>query len=356
MTPSVYFHVEHIYYLPQFLPVLKELENRGCQCKCLFNSSIESSVVDHAVKVHNLTHEIYDSEDHALEQYINKKPDWIVFGNSFKHTERLHNSTKTAMLYHGIGIKECYYDTALSQMDVRFVEGQYRADEIHKRSPDSNVIATGFAKLDPVFNPEYTSKPPDKFDPEKKTLLYAPTFYPSTIENIQATWPADFAEFNIIIKPHEFSLTNSKYKKQKTRINQWSKFDNVYIAETKEFSLVPFMQYADLLISEASSALFEFSALDKPVIWCDFIKLRWSYRGIFSYRYKKRMDQSIMKYSHIATHVASYSKLHNAVVTEIKNPETHATERAAITRELLGSADGKAAQRICDYLLANISL
>lgn len=321
----------------------------------MFSRSINPDVINHAITQHALSHTIYNTEDHALEQYIEDRPDWIIFGNNFKHVARLPHSTRTAMLYHGIGIKDCYYNAILNKMDVRFVEGPYREKEIHKRTPEANIVATGFAKLDPVFKTNNTYKLPDNLDPSKKTLLYAPTFYPSTIENIPANWPAAFAEFNIIIKPHEFSLTNPKYFKQRIRINEWNKFDNVYVAKIEEFSLVPFMQYADILISEASSALFEFAALDKPVIWCDFIKLRWSYRGIFNYRFKKRMDQSIMQYSHIAAHVPTYKKLYSTIINELNNPETHAADRKAITHEILGHIDGKAAQRVCDYLLANIS-
>jgi len=350
---SIFFHIEHIYYLPQFLPVLKELSKRNCLCTCLFSSSINPDVIDKAVSSHSLTHAKYESEDHALELYLSNKPDWIVFGNHFKYSDSLSNETRTAMLYHGIGIKECYYDTALSEMNVRFVEGPYRADEILKRSPEANIVTAGFAKLDPIFNSSDAAKLPGKLDAKKKTLLYAPTFYPSTIENIPASWPADFAEFNIIIKPHEFSLTNKKYEKQRIRIKQWEGFDNVYIAKAEEFSLLPFMQCADILISEASSALFEFAALNKPIIWCDFIKLRWSYRGIFSYRYNKRMDMGIMKYSHIAEHVSSYKRLYDTVQSEINNPDNHAISRTTIAHEILGDADGNASQRVADYLIAN---
>lgn len=355
MPVSIFFHIEHIYYLPQFLPVLKELEARGCLCQCLFNHSINPSVIKHAVDIHSLSHRIFDSEDHALQHYLEHRPNWIIFGNNFKHVTDLPESSKTAMLYHGIGIKECYYDAKLSEMDVRFVEGPYRADEILKRSPNANIVTTGFAKLDPAFNTNSAFQLPEKLDPAKKTLLYAPTFYPSTIENIPSHWPEEFSEFNIIVKPHEFSLTNQKYEKQRERIDEWNASDNVYVTGTEEFSLVPFMQYADALISEASSALFEFAALNKPVIWCDFIKLRWSYRGIFSYRYKNRMDLSIMKYSHIAAHVPSYKKLHNIVVSELNNPGSHEAARVAITDEVLGNIDGKAAQRVCEYLLTNIA-
>lgn len=353
MPVSIFFHIEHIYYLPQFLPIIKELRRRNCLCTCLFNSSISIDIIKQTTSSLSLTYEIYELEYHALEIYLSNKPDWIVFGNHFKHTENLPDATKTAMLYHGIGIKECYYDAELSEMDVRFVEGPYRADEILKRSPKANIVTTGFAKLDPVFNSNSPVKLPEKLNHNKKTLLYAPTFYPSTIENIPACWPAEFSDFNIIIKPHEFSLTNKKYEKQRIRIKEWAEFDNVYIASAEEFSLLPFMQCADVLISEASSALFEFAALDKPVVWCDFIKLRWSYKGLFHYRHKNRMDSEIMKYSHIAAHAKSYKHLLTVVKEELQKPKGHGSIRKKITEKLLGNTDGRASIRIVNHLLSS---
>lgn len=352
MQKSIYFHVEHIYYLPQFTPVLQELKNKNYHCVCLFNNTIPNHIIKSATKNNALNYEIYRSDEDALTLYQEKKPTWIIFGNNFKYIDQLNSQTKTAMLYHGIGVKDCYYDAKLNQMDVRFVEGPYRAKEILKRTPNANIITTGFAKLDPVFNDETKNTLPEQLDTEKKTILYAPTFYPSTIENIPANWPADFRDFNLIIKPHEFSLTNNRYIKQRKRINEWKKFSNVYIASADEYSLLPFMQQADLLISEASSALFEFAALDKPIIWCDFIKLRWRYRGIFNYRYKRRMDMNIMKYSHVAAHASTYKDMLTIVKNELNHPETHAAERSTVSNELLGNIDGKAAQRVVDYLVS----
>ena len=80
------------------------------------------------------------------------------------------------------------------------------------------------------------------------------------------------------------------------------------------------MAIADVLISDASSALFEFAALNKPVIWCDFLKLRWSYRGIFSFRFKKRMDQDYGEYAAVAVHARSFKNLQLLVEQQLANP------------------------------------
>ena len=68
------------------------------------------------------------------------------------------------------------------------------------------------------------------------------------------------------------------------------------LAKADDYSLLPFLKSADLMISDASSAIIEFAALNKPVLWCTFLQLRWNYRGIFSYRFKARMDKDYDDY------------------------------------------------------------
>src|SRR3546814_14039365 len=78
------------------------------------------------------------------------------------------------------------------------------------------------------------------------------------------------------------------YAAQRRKLDVWGRHANVHVADLAAYSLLPYMGSADLMISEASSALFEFAALDKPIVWCDFLKLRWSYRGPLRFRSEER--------------------------------------------------------------------
>ena len=99
-----------------------------------------------------------------------------------------------------------------------------------------------------------------------------------------------------------------KYQKQRNLLQHWATYNNVYLAKVDDYSLLPFLKSADLMISDASSAIIEFAALNKPVIWCTFLQLRWNYRGIFSYRFKARMDKDYDDYGQIATLSLSYKQ------------------------------------------------
>jgi CDP-glycerol glycerophosphotransferase (TagB/SpsB family) len=134
----------------------------------------------------------------------------------------------------------------------------------------------------------------------------------------------------------------------------WARAPNCYVAPLDEFDPVPFMTVSDLLISDASSVLFEFAATGKPVVLCDFLALPWYRRGVFGYRFRRRMDASVDIYRDLAGHAAKYNKLRDTVVDELAHPERRAEARARATAQLIGATDGKVCTRIADWLLANL--
>ncbi len=354
---KVYFDVQELYYLPQYMPIRRELDKHGIDSAFLLYSSVSESMpsilIEAGIPCKSIKH--VDGYENALALYRKEKPDWLILGNTFDGIDVLDNKTKTALVSHGIGPKSCYYTVSDMPTTVRFVEGPYRADRLRQMYPSQSFVDTGYAKLDPAINGDLSNLKPSDFglDDTKKTILYAPTFYPSSIERFSRSFPLDFKHYNIILKPHYFSLSIDKYKKQKALLEHWSTFDNVYLAQVEESNILPFMAVSDALISDASSTLFEFAALDKPVIWCDFLKLRWGYRGILSFRFKKRMDQDLYKYADIAAHAKSYSQLLSVVNEQIRFPEQFSNQRAKYTLSLAGIVDGKVSERIVQYMLSH---
>ena len=353
---QVYFDVQQLYYIPQYTPVQKQLEALGVVCTYVFykESELERQQVSVA---RSLGCEIkwVDSEAEAKQLYLADKPDWLLIGNNFSDLESLHAHTKTGLLSHGIGPKACYYTVSDSMPTVRFVEGPYRTERLYELYPNSQFVDTGYAKLDPLLDGSDSLASLESYglDPNKKTILYAPTFYPSSIECLPKTFPLDFPEYNIIIKPHYFSLASPKYRKQRKLLEAWSESGNVYLAGIDDVNILPFMGVADVLISDASSTLFEFAALDKPVVWCDFYKLRLGYRGVFKFRFKGRMDEDLYKYADIAVHADSYKTLKPAVDSQIKHPSEKSNIRKQYTNSLAGKVDGQVSQRIALYILGS---
>lgn len=352
---KVCFDILHLYYLPQYLPVLDELIRRGdlVYLMCYEEMPITNKI---AIKdtVKHLKVDIIWSKSKAdvLAEYQKSDFSWIIFGHGFKGAEQLSKTHKTVLMQHGIGPKKCYYEVSDSGMSVRFVEGQHRLDKLAKQYPNATFVDTGFAKLDPILSgtlPVFDLLSIG-LDPAKKTILYAPTFYPSSIERMPSNLPELLREFNVIIKPHQFSLEKKAYKKQREALKRFAQFDNVYLTKSDEYSLLPFMSVADIMLSDASSAVFEFLALGKPVVWCNFFKLRWSYRGPLSFRFKKRLDEDIAYFERLCIETKQPGQLIHAIEqAQIENPATHQSSMNEIVR-LAGTLDGQASIRIVNYL------
>lgn len=353
---KVFFDVKELYYTTQYLPVFTELKNRGVSCTfIIYRNPDFNDILQQVADTESFDVLWVDNEKGSLPCYQEHAPDWIFFGNSYPYLDQLADNTKTIQLGHGVGPKMSYYTKSDTPMDVRFVEGDRRFDKLQEMYPDDEFVKVGFAKLDPLINGDIEAfdLAAHGLDPNKKTILYAPTFYPSSLELVPDNWPKEFSDYNLIVKPHFFSIAKAKYEAQRQRIEEWRKAPNVYVAKKEEHSLLPFMATADLLVSEASSSLFEFAALDKPIIWCDFLKLRWTYRGPLRYRFDKRMDQDIKNYLHLGAHAARYKDLKKVVAEQLAQPEMFQSQRAEITSQLVGVIDGKASARIADYLQGN---
>ena len=340
----VYFDILHLYYLPQYLPVKNALEAKNIECIfILYQQEHLNNTLESYVKTHNLNY-IWVND---------RKGAKIIFGNATDDLNEIHCFSKTALLQHGIGPKACYYDVSYSPIMYRFVEGKHRLERLQKIFPKKIFIDTGYAKLDPIINNTETKITLESLalDPTKKTILYAPTFYPSSIECLPQNFPDLFKEYNIIIKPHFFSLIKSKYKSQKEKLINWSRYANVYACDVDDVSILPFMQLASLMISDASSTLFEFTALNKPAIWCDFYKLRWSYRGIFKFRLNKRLDTDLRYFGKVAARVTNIKELIENTKLHLNEPQLNEVNRLEMSEYLTGKVDGKCSERIAEFIV-----
>jgi len=349
MNSSKYFAVfcvEAIYYLPHFLPVADEMKRRGLPHAWLFYKGANEMAP--AVTEKLGLQRIKGTPDSAGAGAI-----FFIFGNSYDKLPAVPGVT--VLVYHGIGTKACYYDNDLNQFDIRFVEGEYRRSELDSRSPykEQERPIVGFSKLDPAVHFGFADRKASLLrlglDPSRKTVLYAPTYYPSSIELMDRHFPDDCAALNLIIKPHQFTYAGSKYKKQRQVLEAWKNRGNVYIAGPEDFNILPFFAISDVMISDESSAIFEFAALGRPVIRNRFVSLRFSYR-IFPWKIRKRMDADIERYSSIAQDAHNYKETLDLLRNALTNQSADHTKKREYCRDLLGEMDGKASERIVDYL------
>jgi len=344
--------VSNIYYLPQFLPVIRELSASEYDVKLVCHRSNIKAEFESVLVETGVDYLWVNDDKEALKVFIELAPDWIFFANGFKNTKKLAPTTKTVQLGHGVGPKPSYYHKSSTPMTVRFMEGAERLKQIKILYPNDEFIQVGYSKLDPIVNGEEPGLDFENIglDSNKQTILYAPTFNPSSLECFPDDWPKHFAGYNILIKPHTFTYTIEQYKKQRAKLLKWAKYKNVFVASENDLSIVPFMKSADILLSEASSTLFEFAALKKPVIVCNFFKLKWNYRGPFHYRFVQRFGKDNVLYEGIGLQVNRFRDLIGAIPQQLSNVDEYARSRLKFTHEHVGPMDGKASTRIVEYI------
>lgn len=358
----VAFYAEQLYYLPQFMPVIRALLARGHRVTTLLRletalREVPLPALEDLGDAHRLLR--LESSRAAYEGLRDLAPDWAVFGSFRDPEQRLADGTRCALVYHGIGVKTVLFDPRLNDFDLRCVESQRVLDELVARDPGAHarLALVGFAKLDPLFADPLApaSRGGLGGDAGPPVLLYAPTFYPSSLELMPAELGALAPGARWFVKPHFFTWTVRQYEGQRARLRAWARQPGVEVLGPEAYDLVPLMARADVLVSDASSALFEFAALGRPVVWCRFLKLRWSYRGLLRWRFDRRMDPNTARYETVARCVDRAAELPRVLEQALAEragaaPAGPVAEREALIEHLIGPRDGRASQRIADEL------
>jgi hypothetical protein len=204
--------------------------------------------------------------------------DVVVTGDIFKDS-REYGDALLCFVNHGTGMKTILYRLLDKHRDTRyiiFVEGEYRRRRINEFGVlgSSEVFVVGYPKLDPVFRGKMDRERTIRqwrLDPDKKTVLFAPTYKPTCIGHIREKILPATIGYNLIIKLHHYSWRGRYAPHWHHRIYEKAvKFYNhARLIPPEEHSILPFIHVADTMISEASSTIFEFLALGKVGIIFD---------------------------------------------------------------------------------------
>jgi len=347
MSYDVVFYVGYPYYFPHFLPIEKALKDANMSVHYVLSKIQNTKIMLKIAEDENLD---YTLGDEYLKSIDTKA---ILFANV--PDENLKTKAKKFFLCHGTGTKQCGFEKALISCDIVFVEGSYRFEYYTKEFDQysDKIKKVGYSKLDTIENASeeelVSVKNKYQLDPAKKTILYAPTFFPSSIEKMSDTFPKDFSECNILVKPHYLSWERKRYKNQRKKFEKWSKYDNCHILGANEYNLVPFMMISDVMISDESSAIFEFASLNKPVIINRFLKLRWSYylnpKKLF-----KRMDANMDRYRVVGDNPKAYKEMVSVTKKALENSHKFEDARLSLAEDVCGKLDGKASARIVEII------
>lgn len=294
-----------------------------------------------------------DSERNRVD--IIKKNEFtiVIVGNIGQLNQLVTSKTLAVMVYHGIGLKKSYYTDINNRINLRSVESKIRYDELKKMGHD-NLVLTGFTKLDLLFDESNYDivqlKKELNLDPNKKTILYAPSFYPSSIEKLVPEFIPLSREYNILIKLHSFSWQQKRYQHQSEQCIKVSKNNkSIKLLKNDSINIIPYYLLSDLLISDISSTIFEFLPLNKPIIQAECFSLRLKHK-IFNNRFWKRLDVSRMMDVDFVYKIVDPSDLYSRVQYSLEYPDEMEINRQNACEYYLYKIDGKASFRLVNAL------
>ena len=326
---KILFETHHLYYLPNFEPIIIELKKRGNYDIYIsmpqYINNREKVLFQSACELLKLNVISSADEELRIEKIISTKFDVIIVGNVGQLNKIVSQSTIAVMVYHGIGLKQSYYKDIDDRINIRAVESQSRLNKLIEQG-QTNLALTGFTKLDPLYlssekKEDQRLKSELGINNDLPIVLYAPTFYPTSFENIYQELEFISSEYNILIKLHNFSWFQSRYSYQSSIATKIAlKNENIHLLPSNVFNIIPYYKISDILISDISSTIFEFLPLNRPIIQVECLKLRFRHR-IFNKRFKRKLDLDRMQELDFVYKVESPSELHRCIAFSSDHPE-----------------------------------
>tara|TARA_B100001250_G_scaffold370577_1_gene354829 strand:+ start:1073 stop:2197 length:1125 start_codon:yes stop_codon:yes gene_type:complete len=366
---KILFDSFHLYHLPQFDPLI-DLLSKDDRFQIFHSTAAVNKKEERELCLNILATKpgtvIYsESEEERAKMIKELDLDFFICGWSrYELDEYITTKTLTGMIYHGIGVKPSYWRDNHPRLNIRFVEGQYRMDQLRSHGVDKELVLTGFTKLDPLFfqNTVLDEKLTQSLglDPSKKTILFAPTFYPSSLEPFGMKLGEYTQNYNVILKPHMWTYFLDKFgeynlvPQRNLAYDLAEKFAHIKLLGPDVYNITPYYKISDVLLTEASSTIYEMIALEKPVIVNRFYRLKLTHK-LFRYRlFQKRLSKEMNKnISDFCFEMDKPRDLPQLLYTALN--ENH--KRLNIVREyqkkMLYKLDGKASERVRDSILAH---
>src|SRR5262245_8327137 len=206
---------------------------------------------------------------------------------------------------------------------------------------------TGYPQIDPLFRRDPTPALP--IDRARPTLLYAPTWNLGLTsaavigERLVDLVRAETPGLNVIIKPHPvIGDWRPRWMARWARLA--SAHRGVHLVTDTHADVVPYMLASDVLLSDASSAVFEYLALDRPIVlytnplrapdpaWLE--------------------DDIVWRWRDVGDEIHTIDDLPSAVAHALSQPGARRERRQHYAKILFGRfTDGRNAERIAERIL-----
>jgi hypothetical protein len=206
---------------------------------------------------------------------------------------------------------------------------------------------TGYPQIDPLFRQGPAPRLP--VDPAQPTLLYAPTWNLGLTsagmlgDRLVELVRGQASGVNIVIKPHPvIGDWRPRWMARWARLAR--AHPGVHLVTDTHADVVSYLLASDVLLSDASSVIFEFLALDRPIV------LLTNPRHTADPAWLP--DDIVWRWRDVGHEIHDVRELPGAVAQALRDPHARRARRQACARVLFGRfTDGRNAERAAGRIL-----
>ena len=310
------FYFTKNYSIPIILPLVKLLKTTNNEYRFFVTEKIINSLPKE-----------WDSE-----RIFTKQQDAILFAPDFVLTP--NNSVDfripgiKVQIFHGLGIEKKSHYVIRHFFDVYCTSGPVvtkQFNDLKRKHKYFDVLETGWPKVDHIINYNTTDlKTKLKIPENKKVILFAPT-HSKKMQSAESLLPV----IPKIIKENELWLMKFHELADEYVLSKFRNSANFRIIS--DYDITPYLQIADVLISDTSSVTYEFMLLNKPLI---------------TFRTQSRTDKG--------TDISSSNQLRKALDDCLNDSKIHTMSRDKHLEKVNPYLDGKICERLFSKLETGI--
>ena len=255
---------------------------------------------------------------------------------------------RSVQIFHGVSFKNLAVREKALRFDYLCLPGRYHGELYRRegliREGASSCLLTGMPKADGLVKPIDRAALLGRYgmDPSRPTVLFAPTGEKHNALEIMGreviSEIARSGRFNLLIKPHDHP------KKKIDWFAELAPMESERVRLVRDLDVVPYLRVADALMTDASSVAFEYTLVDRPLVFLDTPRL-------FQHVEKRAPALDLQTYGrNIGVIVADPRE----VVAQLTHSLAHPDEQGALRRAAAAHIfhrPGHAAERVAGVVL-----
>jgi starch synthase len=278
------------------------------------------------------------------------KPDVVVVGGT--QTAQVRELVPNALIISApvFLASQNRFKAAFDGADIVCAPGHIVGDAWVKMGmvDEPQVRVSGHLPLDPLFRGDHIAPPRSLMD-ATATVLYAPGHRPQMssagvlCENVVDIIRGARQDVTLVIKPHP-----ETFIRQPKWIEVWAKaardHERVILVDDPNNDILPYLKAADVLVSDVSSVIFDFLAVDRPILLLSNPEHTADTGGYDPQGIEWRWRE-------VGRQIAKPEDLARAVDLALKTPDAGTELRTRYREALFGETmDGGSAERLVEIM------